>query len=696
MLIDMELQAVTGQLHVIDGVVQEGQTVPGILAQSAPQNAARERRKDFLFVHFSLTGTDEKTAVFTHELLNLVSSSFYSNSGSVTSALRKAIIAANDKLLRHNISSSDTHEGAISCAVMRKNELFTLQVGESTAYLGHHFGIELLPPKPPARIMPMGRSAGLDFRFFHHHLEEGNMLLLMDPRLLHLPVQSFKPVLVDSEVEIGLDSLRHLVGDDSGRLLLVEFTANAPTDLPLAAAVVADAPPPPPPSTTSEKLATDSRRAASKTVMGLSVFTGWLADFLTSVRPPNEGEDDGAVTDWAVPAAIAVIIPIIIAVVVMGVYVKQGQGRRFADIKVEIGQHIAYADSAGDDTDLAREHYAAALDLAEEGETLRPEDAGLDRLRLQVLTSLDSLDSVVRLTAQPFYEYEETTGLTAVSLREGFEGGIYTIDTANEAAYYHHTDQTYLNPADPLEDSPDQILFAGQAIGSEIIVNLVDGLWDGDNFSMLDSTGLLLAAYPDEGDVTVAPLGLASDWLQPTDIDTFNGRLYILDTGAGEIWKYFADGDGGYVADSGERVVSFDVNSLDPDLTHMVDFDIYSEDGSLIAVYDDGRVRYYDTRSGRVSWDESDLLNNGLQSPLIAPVAGKMIGRGLNSSIFIADPGSGRIIQISRAGTVLAQYRAATSDGTELFNSITDFAIAENPLRIFVTTPTALYTAIVE
>jgi hypothetical protein len=49
-------------------------------------------------------------------------------------------------------------------------------------------------------------------------------------------------------------------------------------------------------------------------------------------------------------------------------------------------------------------------------------------------------------------------------------------------------------------------------------------------------------------------------------------------------------------------------------------------------------------------------------------------------------------VQISRpTGQVLAQYRATAPDGSELFSQITDFAIAETPLRVFVTTGQTLY-----
>ncbi len=690
MLIGMELQAVTGQLQIIDGDVQSETAVPGILAQSAPDNALRERRNDFLFVHFSLSGIEEETAVFSQELLHLISRSFYTSGGSVTSALRKAIITANERLLRRNISSSDTHEGAVTCSVLRNNALFTLQVGESITYLGHQFGIEKLPPNPPSRIMPMGRTAGLDFRFFHHELAEGDMLLFLDPRLAHLPSRIFKPALVDSEVESGIETVRHIVGEDSGRLLLVEFTEHAPTDFPLAD----DSPPPPPPSTDiRDKLTDDSRRAAAKTAMGVAVFTGWLADFLNKLY--SSDENDEGTSHWAVPAAIAVIVPILIAVVGMNVYVKRQYREQFSSVKTEMRQHIQIADNAGDDIALAREHYTAALELAAEEKAIYPQDTELNNMQAHLLAALDQLDNVVRLTAQSFYQYDEGTRLTAVALREGYKGGIYTIDSANNAVYYHHTDQTYLNPANPSEETPDQIFFGGQAIGSVVVQNLVDGIWDEDNFIVLDSTGTLLTAFPEDGTVKTTPLGLASEWQQPTDIDTFNGRFYILDSGIGEIWKYFGSNDGRYVVDDAERILTFD-STLDPDMVHMIDFDIYSEDGSLLALYDDGRVRYYDTRSGRILWDEAALMKNGLQTPFVAPAAGKLIGRGLNSSIFIADPGSGRIVQISRAGTVLAQYRAATADGTELFRQINDFTVAESPLRLFVVTDTAVYNALLK
>ncbi|MCA9973739.1 MAG: hypothetical protein KC425_26175, partial [Anaerolineales bacterium] len=188
----MELQAVTGQLYVVDGTPQAPTAVPGVLAQSAPAKAARGRAADFLFVHLSLAGQPEETAVLSQDLLDAFVRRYYQSGGSVTAALRGALNQVNELLLRLNLSGAGAaREGAITCAVLRHGELFLLQAGESLALLGHNFGIERLPARAPDRITPLGRTAGLDIRYYHQRLQTGDMLLLADPRISHLPTDSF-------------------------------------------------------------------------------------------------------------------------------------------------------------------------------------------------------------------------------------------------------------------------------------------------------------------------------------------------------------------------------------------------------------------------------------------------------------------------------------------------------------------------
>jgi hypothetical protein len=204
---------------------------------------------------------------------------------------------------------------------------------------------------------------------------------------------------------------------------------------------------------------------------------------------------------------------------------------------------------------------------------------------------------------------------------------------------------------------------------------------------MLDTRGALISFYPNFSDTRAVPLGLASDWIQPESITSFNERLYILDSGANNIWRYFADGDGFTVGED-RRTVDF---SDDVDLDQVVDFAIYSEDGSVILLYGDGRLRRY--ANGRLLWSEVEFASSGLKEPLNSPSAVKIVGTGLNSSIFILDPGSGRVVQFSLGGTYLAQFKVADLAGQELFARATDIAVAENPLRIYVVTADALHLA---
>ncbi|RMG99939.1 MAG: hypothetical protein D6706_04605, partial [Chloroflexi bacterium] len=692
-----ELQIITGQLYIKEGVVQAETAVPGLLAQSAPGKVARGRERDTLFVHLSLSGQPEETSTLAEDLVDTISRQYFEATGSVTSALRRAVIRANELLLRLNLSGTSTvREGAITCAVARQGELFMVQAGESLALLGHNFGIERLPPRFPERPIPLGRSAGVEFRYFHHRLQPGDMLLLADPRIAHLPTQAFAAALVDSVAEEALDALQTIVGHNSARLLLVEFTDDPPPELPEVTGLIgrpqskrtpvvptprrekpfvpttttARRPQPKRPfsgspiRTPTADLETTARKATSRAAIGLASFTDWVAAILTRLRPPRQAEEtESSPTNWAVPTLLAIIIPLIVAIIVTSVYLQRGRVRRFGEIKAAIGQNLALAEEAGDDEELARNYYYTVLALASEAEMLRPGDREIARLRDEALSHLDRLDGVTRLNTQLVYTYDTSVGLTAVALQEGETQGIYTLDGLNSQVFYHPTDESYLNPETA---EPRQILFRGQVVGNYVITNLIDIMWrpkgqavSRDGVAMLDSGGALITYYPNFDDLRAVTLGLASDWQLPRNITTFDERLYILDIGAQQIWKYFPDGDG-FLLQENERTIFFSDN---PDLAQAVDIAIYSEDGSLLVAYGDGRLRYYDTLSGTIKWQESDLLENGLNAPLQGITAVKMVGRGLNTSIFVADTATSRIIQISRGGIVLAQYRATDETG---------------------------------
>jgi hypothetical protein len=658
-------------------------------------------------------------------LLQGISEQYFKCSGSVTASLRQVIQETNNRLLQLNLSGNDApREGAISCAVLHDDELFVVQTGESLALLGHNFGVERIPARTPDHVTPLGRSVGLDFRYYHQRLLPGDMLLLADPRIAHLPSHALSPALVDTELDLGLDELKETIGSNSGRLLLVEFTDESLGGLPIVSkpvlkkgritlpktkvkktVVAAAAMPAQPvregqassvvPDSNTQDLGdaveTTARHAASQSALGLAFLTGWSADLMLRLRPPVEESEDGA--HWALPAVLAIIIPLIVAVIVSGVYLQRGRVRQVAELRQEMSQSLVLAQDAGGDNDLAWQHYTQLVALAAEAEELRPGDPGVAEMRRKALIALDQLDGVTRLTANPFFTYDRSTDLSTVMLPGEFNSGIYTLDGANSIVYGHKTDESFTTLT---SDEPETLGFSGQAIGTHVVQELVDIVWrpsgaqvENDGVAMLDNGGALVSYYPGSTETRAVTLGLSSEWQNPVSMTQYSERLYVLDPASAAIWKYFPQEEG-FVVDPAERLLTL---NADVDLANAIDIDLYSEDGSLLVVYGDGRIRYYDTRSGRVQWDETELLESGLSTPLQNPVAAKLIGKGLNASIFLLDAGNGRVIQVSRLGTVLAQYRATDDRGQDAFVGGSDLAVAELPLRIFVTAGNTLYLA---
>lgn len=689
----------------------------------------RGRERDFLFIHLTLSGSPQETADLTQQLVYGLARRFYTASGSVTAALRRSVIAINEELLRLNLDSKTPREGALTCAVLHASELYTLQVGEGLAFLGHNFGVERLPAKPPAQITPLGRTVGLDMRFAYHRLQSGDMMLLAEPRLGHLNGTSLAPVLVDTEIETGLDALVALVARDTARLLLIEFADELPSTLPVtfvhsrqpasntlelaakpatttatattatragsanAATGVADTP-----ATSSDSgepvmsgMAVGARRVASSSARGLSRATGWLAVLLGYLGLSREEEEKTPVS-WAIPTVLSIVLPILIASILTGTYIQRDTVEAASALKQDMVQQMNLAEEQSADPEVAREHYNAVIALAATAEAVRPRDLEVARLRGEARDALDRMDGVARLSATSVFQYGDETQLSAVVLRGEVEGAV-VLDQAGERVLLH--------PADPVtaelsSDQPATLGFRGQAVGAQVMGPFVDVMWlpsgaaaTRDAVAMLDRNGVLYLYYPNLGDIRAVTLGDSSSWSDPRAIATYSGRLYVLDSGKGIIWKYYPQ-DSGFVARADDPAVAL---GPEAELSEVIDFDLYSEDGSLVLLYRDGRIRYIDTRSGRVQWDENTLLNNGLNAPFVAPTSVELVGRGLNASIFVLDPGNGRLVQLSRGGTVLAQYRAIDPLGNEVLSKSADFAVSESPFRVFLAAGDQLYAA---
>lgn len=728
----MDLLAITVQLSVLNGTVLDKGPVPGLLAQPAPPKPARGRERDYLFSHLTLSGPADETADLCRELTDNLAAQFFAASGSVTSALRRAVIATNEQLLRLNLSVKAPREGALSCAVLHNDELYTLQVGEGLAFLGHNFGVERMPVRQPQHITPLGRSAGIDIRFAYHQLQTGDMMLLCEPRLSRLTGEDLKPVLVDTEIESGLESLMDVLAADSARLLLVEFADELPSTLPLtfqhsrqpttkkvaskpasahnqkkaetATQIIPTSDQPrggplgepatvsssssEPAYNTPASLETNARRVASSSARGLSRFTGWLADVLSQLTKRGENEPS---IHWAIPATVAFIIPLIVGAVVTSVYLQRDTVAEVAEIKQQMMDELMSAENSGGSPNEAQTHYLKVITLAAEVEEMRPGDQEVFRMRADALNALDRIDGVSRLTASVFYSYTPGANLTRISLRR-LDGGIAVLDQVQNRVLFHPTDDSFSTLT---AEEPTTIGFGGQVVGANTMGSIFDILWmpgsastTRDSIGMLDTSGGLFNYYPNLGDTSGVILGNSSTWINPVAMATYLDRLYVLDSGARQIWKYYAST--GYSQLEGDEAIFF---SSEADLDQAVDFDLFAEDGSLVVLYQDGRIRYYDTRSGRVQWDESTLAQNGLATPFVAPKIVKLVGRGLNASIFVLDPGTGRLVQLSRGGTVLTQYRVMDIAGNEILTRAADFEVTDSPMRVFVVVGERIYLA---
>ncbi len=217
------LEALVGELHISGGVRQSASRATGSFVP--PRRAARGRAGDRLFVLVELSGPDPLPY---RDLVDRIEAAYWRTPGTVTSALRAALVIANDWLMDRNlpVEVADRLRAGVSCAVLRESQVLIAQAGPAAAYVAHHGQIERFPARQ-VTAPAMGASRGVEVRFSRAALSPGDVVFLCDSATAgRMTDQAVAEAIVYTGIQAALQNLEKLAGSGDLIALVVEGTAE--------------------------------------------------------------------------------------------------------------------------------------------------------------------------------------------------------------------------------------------------------------------------------------------------------------------------------------------------------------------------------------------------------------------------------------------------------------------------------------
>jgi hypothetical protein len=390
-------------------------------------------------------------------------------------------------------------------------------------------------------------------------------------------------------------------------------------------------------------------------------------------------EDAGAIRRKAL-LGVAIGIPVLIALILGAVYLQKGRAREQQFSELLQGARTRYEQvSTVEDAAAARALLKEALGLLDQAEEIKAGEAETAVLRREVEDKADEIAKVRRLA---WFAELQTYGDAGTSLGRVLLTGvdIYVLDPGLGRVYHH-----VLNEAGdglrPDEANP-ALISRGQQVEGTTINGVIDMTWmqagggrQTSDLLILAEGGILLEYNPTWG-ITTLPIASADRWQAPRRVGGYFGNFYLLDPGAGQIFRYLPATDGysdppqGYLPEP---------NPLPPEA--IADMAI---DGHIYLLFADGTIRKF------LSGEPVSFEISGLDEPLQAPVALYTAPDEEARYIYIADAGAGRIVQIDKDGRLIRQFKAA---GGGQFADLRGLYVDEIGGRLYFTSGNKLYLA---
>ncbi len=420
----------------------------------------------------------------------------------------------------------------------------------------------------------------------------------------------------------------------------------------------------------------------------LRAFANGINAILDRLLPePTHKSKNQQFVPMNIVALVAIIVPALVAVVVVGVAISNRDETAFEGLREVAVQARADAIQVEDDEQTSiRDKRFAWLETrkwAQQALNENPNSDEVINILLEAQNKINFYDRVVPTTVTQLREFEPNADLRGPIL-----GGqdIYTLDRNRSQVYRDILDGSGRTI---IETGRIPVLERGRRVNNFIVSNIIDIEWittpgAGQTRALiaLDDNGLLLSYHATFGE-SALQLQLPPEWSRPVAVGLWNVNMYILDAGANQIWRYRPEN--GFFQNPPEEY--FTGNNR-PELRAAVDFGI-EQGGDIFILFSDGTISRY--RGGSPIAFE---LNTST-----APVEGITNGTALyvNNSegdyaLYVADQNNDTVYKISLGGSVRGGYRPLDLL-SDVFDRVT--GVYDNPAQgnVYILSSNRLYHA---
>ena len=730
----IRLKTAIGHLGIVDGVTREG--AENVLAIEPSSLIPLGRGKGNLYAIVEVAGQGMERDELCQLLLEAINKEYFRVPGGITAGLRQAIKAANAQLFRenHDRPTAERLIGGVSCVALRENDAYIGQAGPALVYVAHKGELTRYPETSPwldvpppqwvdeGYVVPLGVRRDVEIDLFHCRVQPGDTIVLTETALAQIAGQDrIARAVVYQEVDMALAYLKRLASGRDCSFLVIEILAVAEE---AEAEILEEEREPvvevesyvervrpgrerrPVGPSALERVATLGENLMSRLdlagllqglgrglIAGLAILGSGVTTLFRRILPGAEPPEQvparrvaqarrpraAAAAKGKVMVALAIAIPLIVAFVVGVVYLQWGKVReaRLVELVEQAEAKHALALTASDKP-TARGLLHEAQGLLTEAQTLKAEDPVVGGLQGEIQATLDKINNVVKLywigALQKYDDPGSNPGRVIVS---GID--VYVLDKGTDRVYKYLLNEV----GDGLQDlDVDPVLLRkGDQRENIVVSDLVDMVWmpvgagrQTSNLLVLESGGSLLEYDPIFG-LAVLPVGDKDTWRYPQLIGSYFGNFYLLDSQANQIFKYLPTADGGY---SNPPTAWF---QIDVDLTGVVDMTI---DGYIYLLYADGRILKF------MGGELAPFEQTELDEPLRGPTAIFTSPDEETKFLYVADAGNGRIVQFSKEGQFIRQFKAAEAG---VLNQLKSFHVDEIGSKFYILSGNTLYMA---